>query len=98
MTGPLSARLPDFPWDTIADAKSLAASHPDGLCDLSVGTPVDPVPQLALDALAAGRAERAAGRDPVRGDRARTPGVRVRSSRWRGVRHRFGARPTRSAG
>ena len=39
MTGPLSARLPDFPWDTIADAKSLAASHPDGLCDLSVGTP-----------------------------------------------------------
>jgi len=53
MTGPLSARLPDFPWDTIADAKSLAASHPDGLCDLSVGTPVDPVPQLALDALAA---------------------------------------------
>ena len=53
MTGPLSARLPDFPWDTIADAKALAASHPDGPCDLSVGTPVDPVPQLALDALAA---------------------------------------------
>ena len=53
MTGPLSARLPDFPWDTIADAKGRATAHPDGLCDLSVGTPVDPVPALALATLAA---------------------------------------------
>ncbi len=53
MPGPLSSLLPDFPWDTIADAKARAAAHPGGLCDLSVGTPVDPVPRLALDALAA---------------------------------------------
>ena len=52
MTG-LSGRLPDFPWDTIAGARARARAHPDGICDLSVGTPVDPVPQLALDALAA---------------------------------------------
>ena len=52
MTG-LSGRLPDFPWDTIAGARDRARAHPDGICDLSVGTPVDPVPQLALDALAA---------------------------------------------
>lgn len=52
MTG-LSGRLPDFPWDTIAGARERARSHPDGVCDLSVGTPVDPVPPLALDALAA---------------------------------------------
>ena len=58
----------------------------------------DALGDLSQDALAAGRAERAAGQDPVRGDRARAPGVRARSSRWRGVRHRFGARPTRSAG
>ena len=48
---PLGASLPDFPWDTIADVKAKAASHPDGLIDLSVGGPVDPVPpsiQLAL--------------------------------------------------
>ncbi|WKK61280.1 succinyldiaminopimelate transaminase [Corynebacterium sp. P3-F1] len=48
---PLSQVLPDFPWDTIADVKAKAASHPDGLIDLSVGGPVDPVPpaiQLAL--------------------------------------------------
>ncbi|MDR1767830.1 MAG: succinyldiaminopimelate transaminase [Propionibacteriaceae bacterium] len=43
--------LPDFPWDSLADAKRLAASHPDGIVDLSVGTPVDPTPALAVDAL-----------------------------------------------
>lgn len=53
MTAQLSARLPDFPWDTIAAAKARASAHPGGLCDLSVGTPVDPVPQIAIDALAA---------------------------------------------
>nr|VDG62936.1 LL-diaminopimelate aminotransferase [Streptococcus thermophilus] len=48
---PLASSLPDFPWDTILDVKKKAASHPDGLIDLSVGGPVDPVPptiQLAL--------------------------------------------------
>ncbi|AWB83782.1 succinyldiaminopimelate transaminase [Corynebacterium liangguodongii] len=48
---PLGAQLPDFPWDTIAEYKALANAHPDGIVDLSVGTPVDPVSpsiQLAL--------------------------------------------------
>lgn len=45
--------LPDFPWDTIADAKATAAAHPQGICDLSVGTPVDPTPELARQALVA---------------------------------------------
>lgn len=43
--------LPDFPWDSLAGAREKAAAHPDGLVDLSVGTPVDPVApgiQLAL--------------------------------------------------
>ena len=48
----LGARLPDFPWDTLAEAKRVASAHPGGLVDLSVGTPVDPTPQLAIDALA----------------------------------------------
>lgn len=56
MTPSPSSRLPDFPWDTIAGAKARAIAHPGGLCDLSVGTPVDPVPQLAIDALAAAAA------------------------------------------
>jgi succinyldiaminopimelate transaminase len=45
--------LPDFPWDTIADIASLAASHPDGIVDLSVGAPVDPTPLVVQQALAA---------------------------------------------
>lgn len=48
----VSARLPDFPWDTIAPAKRRAAQHPDGLVDLSIGTPVDPTPAVAREALA----------------------------------------------
>ena len=44
--------VPDFPWDTIAGAAARARSHPDGICDLSVGTPVDPTPELGRQALA----------------------------------------------
>jgi succinyldiaminopimelate transaminase len=49
----LSAGLPDFPWDLLEPAKRLAAAHPGGVVDLSVGTPVDPVPAVISDALAA---------------------------------------------
>jgi succinyldiaminopimelate transaminase len=45
--------LPVFPWDTLADVSALARSHPDGIVDLSVGTPVDPVAPLIREALAA---------------------------------------------
>jgi len=51
--GPVAAVLPDFPWDSLADAKARAQSHPDGIVDLSVGTPVDPTPAIAQDALVA---------------------------------------------
>ncbi|KGF24381.1 succinyldiaminopimelate transaminase [Corynebacterium tuscaniense] len=54
---PLSHILPDFPWDTIADVKARAAAHPDGLVDLSVGGPVDPVPPSIQLALAENAAE-----------------------------------------
>jgi succinyldiaminopimelate transaminase len=50
----ISAGLPDFPWDLLEPAKAVAARHPDGIVDLSVGTPVDPVPALIRDALNAG--------------------------------------------
>ncbi|MEZ0365975.1 succinyldiaminopimelate transaminase [Mycobacterium sp. pUA109] len=52
----MSAALPEFPWDTLADATALARSHPDGIVDLSVGTPVDPVAPVIRDALAAASA------------------------------------------
>ena len=41
-----------FPWDTLADAAAVARAHPDGIVDLSVGTPVDPVAPVIRDALA----------------------------------------------
>lgn len=48
----LSTALGDFPWDTIAEAAARARSHPGGIVDLSVGTPVDPTPELGRRALA----------------------------------------------
>ena len=50
---PVSRRLPDFPWDHLAQARGTAAAHPDGIVDLSVGTPVDPTPVVVQQALAA---------------------------------------------
>jgi succinyldiaminopimelate transaminase len=48
---PLSSTLPDFPWDLLEPAKAVAAEHPGGIVDLSVGTPVDSVPPLIQQAL-----------------------------------------------
>jgi succinyldiaminopimelate transaminase len=49
----VSDRLPDFPWDRLAPYAATAREHPDGLVDLSIGTPVDPTPRLVREALAA---------------------------------------------
>ncbi|NUU23192.1 MAG: succinyldiaminopimelate transaminase, partial [Streptomycetaceae bacterium] len=49
----VSQRLPEFPWDRLEPLKATAAAHPGGIVDLSVGTPVDPTPELIRDALAA---------------------------------------------
>lgn len=48
---PRTLGLPDFPWDTLAGARELALSHPGGMVDLSVGTPVDPTPTSVQRAL-----------------------------------------------
>ncbi|KAB1652504.1 succinyldiaminopimelate transaminase [Pseudoclavibacter chungangensis] len=44
--------LPEYPWDAVAPYRERAASHPGGLVDLSIGSPVDPVPEIARRALA----------------------------------------------
>jgi succinyldiaminopimelate transaminase len=78
--------LPDFPWDSLAEDKALAASHPGGIVDLSVGTPVDPVPDVVRAALAGPAADEpgyptthgpAALREAVAGAMARRFGVAV---------------------
>lgn len=43
--------LPDFPWDSLAPYKSKASAHSQGLVDLSIGTPVDDVPEIIQTAL-----------------------------------------------
>ena len=48
----LAARLPEFTWDRIAPLGDKARLHPDGPVDLSMGTPVDPVPAVIQRALA----------------------------------------------
>ncbi|MEV4350371.1 succinyldiaminopimelate transaminase [Actinoplanes sp. NPDC049596] len=72
----LSAALPDFPWDLLEPAKAKAAAHPDGIVDLSVGTPVDPVPELIRRALA--DASDAPGYPLTAG----TPGLRAAITGW----------------
>lgn len=43
--------LPEFPWNRLAPARERASAHPDGLVDLSVGSPVDPTPGVIREAL-----------------------------------------------
>lgn len=45
-----------FPWDTLSEAAAVAREHGDGIVDLSVGTPVDPVAPVIREALAAASA------------------------------------------
>ncbi|MGH3687159.1 MAG: succinyldiaminopimelate transaminase [Pseudonocardiaceae bacterium] len=49
--------LPDFPWDSLAGAARRAGAHPGGVVDLSVGTPVDPVPDVLQEALRSASAQ-----------------------------------------
>ena len=62
--------LPVFPWDTLTETRARACAHPDGLVDLTVGTPVDPVAPVIREALAADSAQpgypATAGTPPLR--------------------------------
>ncbi|WP_233120635.1 succinyldiaminopimelate transaminase [Boudabousia liubingyangii] len=56
MKRPLSERelnLPSFPWDSLKPFQEQAEQHPDGIINLSVGSPVDPTPEVAQQALSA---------------------------------------------
>ncbi|WP_167001928.1 succinyldiaminopimelate transaminase [Mumia sp. ZJ430] len=77
----VSRRLPDFPWDSLAALKARAAAHPDGIVDLSIGTPVDDTPDVARAALAAG--SNAPGYPQTIG----TPALRQAAVDWLARRH-----------
>ena len=46
------ADLADYPWDAVAPYAERARRHPDGIVDLSIGSPVDPTPAVVAEALA----------------------------------------------
>ena len=81
MTGTVSARLPDFPWDRLVEHRERAAGHPDGLVDLSIGTPVDPTPGVVQDAL------RAAADSPGYPLTIGIPALRQAAADWLARRH-----------
>ena len=48
----MALNLPDFPWDSLEPYRAEARKHPGGVIDLSVGSPVDPTPEVVASALA----------------------------------------------
>lgn len=68
--------LPDYPWDAMAPYVAEAQQHPDGAVNLSIGTPVDPTPDLIQQALR--EAANAPGYPTTHG----TPALREAISDW----------------
>jgi succinyldiaminopimelate transaminase len=76
-----ATRLPAFPWDRLGPYREKAAAHPGGIVDLSIGTPVDPVPPRVRAALTA------AADSPGYPQTAGTPQLREAAARWLARRH-----------
>jgi succinyldiaminopimelate transaminase len=72
----LAERLPEYPWDELGPLKEKAALFLNGSVDLSIGTPVDPVPAVIQDALAA------AADAPGYPQTAGTPELRAAAAGW----------------
>ena len=72
--------LPEFPWDRLSPYADRARAHPDGIVDLSVGTPVDPTPEVVRTAL------RDAADAPGYPLTAGTAALREAAARWLGRR------------
>jgi len=74
---------PPYPHDRLGPAKTVAAAAPGGMVDASVGTPVDPMPDVVLRALA-DAAPDATGYPATIG----SPRLREAAAAW--VERRFG--------
>src|SRR4030081_2572516 len=74
---------PPYPHARLATLRRLADALPGGVVDCSVGTPVDPMPAAALDALRAA-APGSTGYPPSIG----TPALREAAAAW--IARRFG--------
>ncbi len=74
---------PPYPYDRLNELKPLAAGFDGGLIDLSIGTPCDPAPEAAVQAMAESGSER--GYPPSIG----FPEARAAAAAW--LERRFGA-------
>lgn len=83
----VAARLPAFIWHTLDEVGQRARRHPDGLVDLSKGSPVDPVPAVVQRALAAASA------DPGYPTTAGTAALREAAAGWLARCHGVTAEP-----
>ena len=72
----MRAQLPDFPWDALAPYGEKARAHPQGIIDLSQGTPVDPTPEFIQKAL------RDSSNSPSYPVTAGTPELRAAIKKW----------------
>jgi succinyldiaminopimelate transaminase len=77
----VTAGLPAYPWDSLTAAAELAAAHPGGIVDLSIGTPVDPVPAVVQAAL------HAASNSPGYPATAGSAALREAAAGWLARRH-----------
>jgi succinyldiaminopimelate transaminase len=74
---------PPYPYDRLDEITAIAAEHPGGAVDLSIGTPCDPPPAEVIAALADGRLAR--GYPPSIG----APALRTAAAKW--IARRLGA-------
>ena len=72
----MRGQLPDFPWDALAPYGDIARSHPQGIIDLSQGTPVDATPDFIQQAF------RDASNSPSYPVTAGTPELRAAIKKW----------------
>jgi succinyldiaminopimelate transaminase len=78
---------PPYPQDRLAQLKATAETLPGGVVDASIGTPVDPMPEVAAQALI-GATRAATGYPPSIG----SPGYRDAAAAW--IDRRFGVAVT----
>ena len=72
----MRGQLPDFPWDALAPYGDKARAHPQGIIDLSQGTPVDSTPEFIQQVF------RDSSNSPSYPVTAGTPELRAAIKKW----------------
>ena len=78
----MTFRLPPYPYDRLDGLAKVAAEHPGGMVDCSIGTPYDPPPTAVVEALGSSGSERGYPAS------AGSPALRQAAAAW--LTRRFG--------